>query len=78
MTLFFVFDEHSDTSSQAIVREQADIIMDALRNPDKVRPEGEWIGGKIAREYVFPSSLFIFRLSNSFFPQILVKCQEDC
>ncbi len=50
MNLFFIFDEHSDKSEPEEVWDQVDIIMDALRNPDTPRPEGEWIGGEIARQ----------------------------
>ena len=52
MNLFFVIDEHTDVSDNATARLQADIIMDAIRNPHTPRPEGEWIGGKVAREWV--------------------------
>ncbi|KAM7187058.1 terpene cyclase [Naviculisporaceae sp. PSN 640] len=51
MHLFFVFDEHSDRSTQEETRQQAISIMDALRNPHKARPEGEFIGGRVAQEY---------------------------
>lgn len=50
MNLFFVFDEWSDISSAYETRLQADSIMDALRNPCKPRPTGEWVGGEIARQ----------------------------
>ncbi|KAK7451208.1 hypothetical protein VKT23_012544 [Stygiomarasmius scandens] len=33
------------------VREEADIVMDALRDPKKPRPVGEWIGGEVARQF---------------------------
>ncbi|KAJ6474479.1 terpenoid synthase [Mycena vitilis] len=51
MNLFFVIDEHTDVSSTEKAREQASTIMDAIRNPHKPRPEGEWIGGKVAQEF---------------------------
>ncbi|KAF9461959.1 terpenoid synthase [Collybia nuda] len=51
MNLFFVIDEYSDVADQCGAREQADIVMDALRHPLKPRPEGEWIGGEIARQF---------------------------
>lgn len=55
MHLFFVFDEHSDRSTQEETRQQAIAIMDAIRNPHKPRPEGEFIGGRVAQESVsFP------------------------
>ncbi|THH19394.1 hypothetical protein EW146_g1751 [Bondarzewia mesenterica] len=51
MNLFFVIDEYSDVAGEAEVREQKNIIMDALCNPHKPRPRGEWIGGEVARQY---------------------------
>ena len=50
MNLFFTIDEHTDVATTKTARRQADIIMDAIRNPHKPRPEGEWIGGKVAQE----------------------------
>lgn len=52
MNLFFVFDEWSDVSDARETRRQADAIMDALRNPHKLRPKGEWIGGEVTRSSV--------------------------
>ncbi|KAJ7474115.1 terpenoid synthase [Mycena latifolia] len=51
MNLFFVIDEHTDVASTETAREQADIVMDALRNPYKARAENEWIGGEVARQF---------------------------
>lgn len=50
MNLFFVFDEQSDLVDAEEARKQADIIMDALRNPGRPRPENEWIVGEVARQ----------------------------
>lgn len=50
MNLFFVIDEYSDISTPEEVRKQKNIVMDALRNPHTPRPEGEWIGGEVARQ----------------------------
>lgn len=50
MNLFFVIDEHSDLSSVADAETQAQIIMNALMNPEKPRPHGEWVGGEVARQ----------------------------
>lgn len=52
MNLVWVIDEYSDVSEVREVRNQKNIIMDALRNPHKPRPEGEWIGGEIMRQWV--------------------------
>ena len=54
MNLFFIVDDTTDASSAEDVRIQADIIMDALRNPHKPRPDGEWVGGELARQSVCP------------------------
>jgi len=53
MNLFFIFDEWSDNSDENDTRQQADAIMDALRNPYKPRPESEWVGGEATRQFVF-------------------------
>ena len=53
MNLFFVIDEHSDIVDGKIAGQQADIIMDALCNPSKMRPHREWVGGEVARQFVF-------------------------
>lgn len=50
MNLYLVFDEYSDVEDAAGVQRQADSIMDALRNPHKPRPAGEWVGGEIFRQ----------------------------
>ncbi|KAF8915999.1 terpenoid synthase [Mucidula mucida] len=51
MNLYFVIDEYSDVADTKLARIQADIIMDALRNPLKPRPAGEWVGGECTRSY---------------------------
>ena len=52
MNLFFIIDEHTDIASSETARTQADIIMDAIRNPEMQRPENEWVGGKAAQQWV--------------------------
>ncbi|KAF8493609.1 terpenoid synthase [Gautieria morchelliformis] len=51
MDLFFVIDEHTDVADGKTARNQADIVMDALRNPHTPRPTGEWVGGEVARQF---------------------------
>ncbi|KAF5365843.1 hypothetical protein D9757_012802 [Collybiopsis confluens] len=51
MCLFFVIDEYTDLVDEIEARKLVDCVMDALRNPDKPRPEGEWVGGEVARQY---------------------------
>lgn len=48
--LLFVFDEYTDVASPAEARKQADIVMDALRNPHLERPKGEWLGGEMMKQ----------------------------
>ena len=50
MNLFFMIDEHSDVVDGLEARKQADIIMDAFRNPTRPRPKDEWIGGAMSRQ----------------------------
>ncbi|KAE9390857.1 terpenoid synthase [Gymnopus androsaceus JB14] len=51
MNLFFVIDEHSDVATPELAQKQADIVMDALRNPHMARPSHEWIGGEVTRQF---------------------------
>lgn len=50
MNMFFVYDEYSDVAHEDDVQVMANIIMDALRNPHKPRPKGEWVGGEVTRQ----------------------------
>ena len=52
MNLFFIIDEYSDIEPPAVVREMVDVMIDALNNPYKPRPEGENIFGQIMKELV--------------------------
>nr|8H72_A Chain A, Delta(6)-protoilludene synthase K435DRAFT_659367 [Dendrothele bispora CBS 962.96]8H72_B Chain B, Delta(6)-protoilludene synthase K435DRAFT_659367 [Dendrothele bispora CBS 962.96] len=51
MNLFFVVDEHSDAMDKNSVHVWVEIIMDALRNPTKPRPDDEPIVGEISRTF---------------------------
>ncbi|KAG1747555.1 isoprenoid synthase domain-containing protein [Suillus lakei] len=51
MNLFLVVDEHTDSENGAVTKEMVDIVLDALHNPHKIRPEGECILGEIARQF---------------------------
>ncbi|KAK3356324.1 hypothetical protein B0T25DRAFT_516018 [Lasiosphaeria hispida] len=51
MTLFYAFDEYTDVEDELVMREMADILMDGMRNLDKVRPQGECFLGEMARHY---------------------------
>lgn len=50
MNLFFCIDEYTDLATADVARSQASIVMDAVRNPWKPRPSGEWIIGEMARQ----------------------------
>ncbi|KAK0624077.1 terpenoid synthase [Immersiella caudata] len=51
MSLFYAFDEYSDVEDAAVTRAMADILMDAIRNPDKPRPQGECCLGEMTRQF---------------------------
>lgn len=50
MNLFFVIDEHTDVLDEASVQVLADISLNALLNPTKLRPAGESVIGEITRQ----------------------------
>lgn len=50
MNLFFLVEEYTDVESPAVVQEMVDIVMDALNNPHKPRPEGEIVLGEATRQ----------------------------
>ena len=52
MNVFFVVDEYTDVEPAPVVREMIGIVIDALHNPDKPRPEGEILLGELCRQYV--------------------------
>ena len=50
MNVFFLVEAYTDLENAAITKEIVDIVIDALHNPHKIRPEGECIIGEIARQ----------------------------
>jgi hypothetical protein len=70
--LSIIADNQTDMASGPIVRELVDIMMDALNNPDKPRPEGEHMLGRMVKESVIfytnafatGSSLIVFYLQD--------------
>lgn len=50
MNFFFVVDEYTDVEDASGVRQMVDIVMDALKNSHKPRPEGEMLLGEMARQ----------------------------
>ena len=52
MALFFIYDEFTDKVDGDGARLYAKMVMDAIRNPYKNRPQGEPKLGEIARQYV--------------------------
>lgn len=74
MNLFFIIDEHSDVEDELVVRQMADIIKDALRNPHKPRPLGEWVGGEATRQYVLHFILcFVYTKLRARFWELAIK-----
>ncbi|KAK7020181.1 hypothetical protein VNI00_017829 [Paramarasmius palmivorus] len=51
MNLAFIIDEYSDVVDGNGALVYANIVMDAIRSPQKPRPAGEWVGGEIARQF---------------------------
>jgi hypothetical protein len=52
MITCFIVDECTEVDGGAFAKQTVDIIIDALHNPRKMRPEGEFIVGEVARQYV--------------------------
>ena len=52
MFFLFLIDEYTDVESGPNVQKIVDIIIDALENPEKLRPKDENILGEVARQYV--------------------------
>jgi len=52
MVLFFIYDEFTDKVDGDGARLYAEMVMDAIRNPYKERPQGEPKLGEISRQYV--------------------------
>ena len=50
MNLFYVYDEYTDIADGKGASEIRNIIMDALRDPQKPCPEGELLIGEMIRE----------------------------
>ena len=50
--LFRSIDEYTDVEPAHVVREMVDVVIDALKTPDKLRPDGEILLGEVARQSV--------------------------
>ncbi|KAG2126608.1 hypothetical protein DEU56DRAFT_742848 [Suillus clintonianus] len=48
--IYFIVDEYTNIENVAATKEMLDIVLDALHNPHKTRPEGECILGEIVRQ----------------------------
>ncbi|KAF7317857.1 Terpene cyclase [Mycena kentingensis (nom. inval.)] len=51
MNLCCLIDEGTDDQPPAVVRQQVDSVKDAMRNPAKARPDDEWVGAEVARQF---------------------------
>ncbi|KAF3761522.1 terpenoid synthase [Cryphonectria parasitica EP155] len=76
MQVFFAFDEYSDVSDEIDTRKQADALIDALQNPVAPRPEGEWIGGEITRQFWFSARNYFTPLAQKRFLEKM-RCYTD-
>ena len=73
--LYFLIDDQTDVESGPVVRELVDIMIDALNNPDKPRPEGEAVLGRMIKESVisYTNALAIGSLPS---PSICSFCER--
>ncbi|KAG2134643.1 isoprenoid synthase domain-containing protein [Suillus cothurnatus] len=51
MNVFFLLEEYTDNENGAVTKDMVDLVIDAIHNPHKIRPEGESILGEIARQF---------------------------
>ncbi|KAG2753747.1 terpenoid synthase [Suillus brevipes Sb2] len=51
INVVIIVDEYTDVENAAVAEAMADIVIDALNNPHKTRPEGECILGKIVQQF---------------------------
>ncbi|VDC01312.1 unnamed protein product [Peniophora sp. CBMAI 1063] len=84
MNHFFYYDEYSDVAPPEEVQVMADVIMDAMYNPHKPRPQGEWVGGEVTRQFwelaiktASPGSQKRFLESYAQYTQAVVQQAED-
>ncbi|KAG2094003.1 isoprenoid synthase domain-containing protein [Suillus discolor] len=49
--IYLIVDEYTDIENAVVTQEMLDIVLDALHNPHKTRPEGECILGEIMRQF---------------------------
>ena len=60
MNVYFIVDEYTDVEAPPRVSEMVEVMIDALRNPDKPRPKGEVILGEVIKQYVcYPIKFYI-------------------
>ena len=53
MAVFYIYEDNTDKLDGDGARTCANVVMDALRNPHKERPQGESKLGDIVRQYVY-------------------------
>ena len=54
MNIFYVYDEYTDIADGEGANKVRDIVMDAFLHPEKPRPEGELLLGRMVQESVPP------------------------
>jgi hypothetical protein len=50
MNLFYCYDEYTDIADGKVANDIRNITMDAMRDPQKPRPDGELLIGEMMRE----------------------------
>jgi hypothetical protein len=51
INVLIIVDDYTDVENAAVAEAMVDIVIDALHNPHKIRPEGECILGEIVRQF---------------------------
>ena len=78
MNIVFLLDEYTDTEPAHAVHKIVDVVIDALHNPAKPRPEGEVVLGEIVRQSVsFNTFLMDYHLI-TILSQVLVSWMHNC
>ena len=76
MYLECLIDDQTDVEPLPVVRELVDIMIDALHNPDKPRPEGEPVLGRIVKESVIVFHSNALAISSLMSSSICRFCQR--
>jgi hypothetical protein len=76
MVIYFIFDEFTDKADGDGARVYTEMVMDAINNPHKERPQGEPKLCEITRQYIYCAShgeCISYLIDHD---QILVACHQ--